>query len=71
MLDIFLVVIVHLSSGEIIGCKECGQNFDTMDALREHEKSEQQDKGTLKLQMQRNFYKTGNKVQDEVCMQYW
>ena len=29
-----------LSSSEIISCKECGQHFDTIDALREHEKSE-------------------------------
>ncbi|MGI8834402.1 MAG: C2H2-type zinc finger protein [Nitrososphaeraceae archaeon] len=33
-----------MSSGEIIDCKECGQRFDTIDALREHEKSEQQNK---------------------------
>jgi hypothetical protein len=32
------------SSSEIISCKECEQHFDTIDALREHEKSEQQDK---------------------------
>ena len=37
-------MIVHLSSSEIISCKECGQRFDTIEALREHEKSEQQDK---------------------------
>ncbi|HEV2877371.1 MAG TPA: hypothetical protein VGW09_08855 [Nitrososphaeraceae archaeon] len=33
-----------MSSSEIISCSECGQHFDTIDALREHEKSEQQDK---------------------------
>jgi hypothetical protein len=27
-----------MSSSEIISCKECGQHFDTIDALREHEK---------------------------------
>ena len=39
-----VLVFVHLSSSEIIGCKECGQHFDTIDALREHEKSEKEDK---------------------------
>jgi hypothetical protein len=33
-----------MSSSEIIRYKECGQKFDTIDALREHEKSEQEDK---------------------------
>ena len=43
----FLMIMlefVHLSSSEIISRKECGQHFDTIDALIEHEKSEQQDK---------------------------
>jgi len=31
-------------SSEIIKCKECGQEFDTLDSLKEHEKSEQEDK---------------------------
>jgi hypothetical protein len=39
-----MLVFVHLSSSEIISCKECGQHFDTIDALREHEKSEKEDK---------------------------
>ena len=39
-----MLVFVHLSSSEIISCKECGQHFDTIDALREHEKAEQEDK---------------------------
>jgi hypothetical protein len=39
-----LLVLAQLSSSEIISCKECGQHFDTIDALREHEKSEQEDK---------------------------
>ena len=39
-----MLVFVHLSSSEIISCKECGQNFVTIDALREHEKSEKEDK---------------------------
>ena len=39
-----MLVVVHLSSSEIISCKECGQHFDTIDALREHEKSEKEDK---------------------------
>ena len=39
-----MLLFVHLSSSEIISCKECGQHFDTTDALREHEESEQQDK---------------------------
>ncbi len=38
------IVFVHLSSSEVISCKECGQQFDTIEALREHEKSEQEDK---------------------------
>jgi hypothetical protein len=37
-------VFVHLSSSEIISCKECGQHLSTIDALREHEKTEQEDK---------------------------
>jgi hypothetical protein len=28
-------VFEHLSSSEIISCKECGQHFDTIDPLRE------------------------------------
>ena len=39
-----MLLFVHLSSSEIISCKECGQHFDIVDALREHEKSEQQDR---------------------------
>ena len=47
--DIFFNYKVYslntLSSSEIISCKECGQHFDTIDALRrKHEKSEQQDR---------------------------
>jgi len=29
-------------SGEIIKCK-CGQEFDTLDSLKEHERSEQEE----------------------------
>jgi hypothetical protein len=39
-----LLVLAHLSSSEIISCRECGQHFDTIDALREHERSEKEDK---------------------------
>jgi hypothetical protein len=39
-----MLVFVLLSSSEIISCKECGLHFDTIEALREHEKSEQDDK---------------------------
>jgi hypothetical protein len=39
-----MLVLVLLSSSEIISCKECGQHFDTIEALREHEKSENEDK---------------------------
>jgi hypothetical protein len=39
-----MLIPVHLSSSEIISCRECGQNFDTIDALREHERSEKEDK---------------------------
>jgi transcription initiation factor IIE alpha subunit len=38
------IVFVYMSSSEIISCKECGYHFDTVDALREIEKSEQEDK---------------------------
>ena len=33
-----------MSSSEIIRCKECGQVFDTIESLKEHEKSEEEDK---------------------------
>ena len=33
-------IIVDMSSSEIIRCKECGQVFDTIESLIEHEKSE-------------------------------
>jgi hypothetical protein len=33
-----------MSSSELIRCEECGQEFDTIESLREHEKSEQEDK---------------------------
>ena len=36
-----MLIPVYLSSREIISCRECGQNFDTIDALREHERSEE------------------------------
>ena len=39
-----MLILVFLSSSEIISCKECGQHFDTIDALREHERSEQEEK---------------------------
>jgi hypothetical protein len=39
-----MLILVHLSSSEIISCKECGQRFDTIDALNEHEKSEKEEK---------------------------
>ena len=39
-----MLIFVHLSSSEIISCKECGQHFDTIDALKEHEKSEKEEK---------------------------
>jgi len=29
-----------MSSSEIIRCKECGQEFDTIESLEEHEESE-------------------------------
>jgi ribosome-binding protein aMBF1 (putative translation factor) len=31
-------LLVHLSSSEIMSCKECGQRFATADALRKHKK---------------------------------
>ncbi|HEY9387063.1 MAG TPA: hypothetical protein VIP70_08480 [Nitrososphaeraceae archaeon] len=33
-----------MSLSEIIRCKECGQKFDTLDSLKEQERSEQEDK---------------------------
>jgi transcription initiation factor IIE alpha subunit len=33
-----------MSSSELIRCEECGQEFDTIDSLREHQKSEREDK---------------------------
>jgi hypothetical protein len=39
-----MLMLIHLSSSEIISCKECGQRFDTIDALKEHEKSEKEEK---------------------------
>ena len=36
-------IIVNMSSSEIIRCKECGQVFDTIESLKEHEKSEKED----------------------------
>jgi len=36
-------IIVDMSSSEIIRCKECGQVFDTIESLKEHEKSEKED----------------------------
>jgi hypothetical protein len=38
-----MLILVHLSSSEIISCKECGQIFDTIDALKEHGKSEKEE----------------------------
>jgi hypothetical protein len=32
-----------MSSSEIIRCKECGQEFDTIESLEEHEESENED----------------------------
>ena len=31
-------LLVHLSSSEIMSCKDCGQRFATADALRKHKK---------------------------------
>ena len=31
-----------MSSSEIIRCKECGEVFDTIESLKEHEKSERE-----------------------------
>ena len=33
-----------MSSSEIIRCKECGQIFDTIESLREHEEAEKEDR---------------------------
>ena len=38
-----MTFILRMSS-EIIRCKECGQEFDTIDSLKEHEGSEQEEK---------------------------
>jgi hypothetical protein len=39
-----MLISVYLSSSEIISCREYGQNFDIIDALKEHERSEKEDK---------------------------
>ena len=33
-----------MPSSEIIRCKECGQMFDTIESLQEHENSEKEEK---------------------------
>jgi len=33
-----MLLLVHLSSSEIMSCKDCGQRFATTDALRKHKK---------------------------------
>lgn len=33
-----------MPSSEIIRCKECGQIFDTIESLQEHENSEKEEK---------------------------
>jgi hypothetical protein len=33
-----MLLIVHLSSSENMSCKECGQRFATVDALKKHNK---------------------------------
>jgi ribosome-binding protein aMBF1 (putative translation factor) len=33
-----MLLLVHLSSSEIMSCKECGQRFATVDALKKHNK---------------------------------
>jgi hypothetical protein len=45
-IDIFIIYYVFYSrmSSEIIKCRECGHEFDTLDSLKEHEKIEQEDK---------------------------
>jgi hypothetical protein len=35
---------IGMSSSELIRCEECGQEFDTIDSLKEHQKSEREDK---------------------------
>jgi hypothetical protein len=39
-----MLLLSYLSSSEIIYCKECGQSFDTIYALKEHEQSEKEEK---------------------------
>jgi hypothetical protein len=39
-----MLLHVHLSSNEIMRCKECGQRFATADALRIHKRSEQEER---------------------------
>jgi transcription initiation factor IIE alpha subunit len=33
----------NMPSSELLRCEECGQEFDTIDSLREHQKSERED----------------------------
>jgi hypothetical protein len=39
-----MLLLVHLSSSEIMSCKECGQRFATVDALRKHKKLGKEEK---------------------------
>ena len=40
----WFITVIGMSSSELIRCEECGQEFDTIDSLREHQKSEREDK---------------------------
>lgn len=33
-----------MSSSELLRCEECGEDFDTIESLREHQRSEKNDK---------------------------
>ena len=33
-----------MSSSELLRCEECGEDFDTIESLREHRRSEKNDK---------------------------
>lgn len=38
-------LLINMSSSELIMCDECGQRFDTIESLKEHQITERQEKG--------------------------
>ena len=38
------IVLISVSSSEFVRCEECGEDFDTIESLERHQKSEKNDK---------------------------